>query len=108
MIQKVLTDAVGPLLNPSENGRESYDSMDIPSISSYVAERESTTYNERYLHKISHIRLDEEDVVVYSNKVDLAPSSSGITGVCTVNKELFRIPKDEVKELIKQLMSEDE
>lgn len=107
MIQRVTAGSVGPLRNSSDNDDDRMDDLEIPSITQYLSDHVIKS-NDRYLHKISHIRLDEYDVVIYSDTVNLSHSKNEINGICTVRQELCRIPKGEFKDLIKQLMSEDE
>ena len=106
MIQKVLTESIGPLRDSSGND-DNIDSLEIPSITDYITDHLSKS-NDRYLHKVSHIRLDDNDIVIYNDEINLTHTKSEINGICTVRKELCRIPKGEFKSLIKQLLSEDE
>lgn len=81
-------------------------SIEIPSVTDYLTSDERL-YNERYLHKISHVKIDNDDVVVYCHHVNVTHSDSSISGVTTMIEEQIRIPKEEVKDLIKKLLSED-
>ena len=109
MIQQAIDDTISPLRNTSSKRTVN----NIPSISDYAA-KITEKYDDRYLHNISHVKIDGEDVVIYTNDVvinnvytdRLTHELNG--GICTMSKELLRIPKNEVKELIVQLMYEDE
>lgn len=108
MIQRVETNSKISSIHVSSGiDKTNRDNVsDIPSIKDYLL-NDDRVYNERNLHKISHIKIDNDDVVVYCHNINMVNSNDAMNGISTVMTEQLRIPKEEVKELIKQLLSED-
>lgn len=78
----------------------------ILSGSNYKALNPDDCYTEpsRMIYKISHVKIDGPDVVLYNYITkDNSNNNSKYIGNVTMYNEIARIPKHEIKELLNKL-----
>lgn len=83
------------------------DSIDVPTFGEYVTKCNNSNID-RLIHTVSHIRLDGPDVVIFQKNSVNRFFGGDLNSSISIEKEVLRIPKNEVIQLLQELYTSKE